>query len=1208
LHFKRHRGRVWPLVIWALTLTFLVASPHVLVNVVSSADTSPAEQELAQQVPLAREIAGGTSQTYTLRLVAGQCFQLLVLRGDLKVSASLYDPQGQRLGEFSSNRYGALRITHVAQTAGLYRVRISSLEAAGEQGAYRLLLEEVRVATAQDRIIADANNAFYEAEKLRAAWTEPATRAAIQKYEGVLSGWQAANQSPEAIQALECLGDAYYTLGEYDQALRYYQAALALSRSRTDRAATARALNNIGYVYSYTGKDQQALSCFQAAFASLKKVRAAAFDAELRRIKARALCNIGEVYYSRGNLKQALTLFTEALDLWTEVGDRWGQALARLDSGHTIGDAGDTQKAAEQFEQALALWRSLGDVRGEALALSAMGGVHAFYGRKRQSLETYQQALKLFRRLGDRHGEAVALNGVARSYEEINELPTALDNYSQALALFQKNDSTEFEAVTEYCIGRIYRWLDQSDLARAHYQQSIRLSRKVGKQRIEAYALMDIATMQAAENTHNTLRQYEQILRLYRRIGDRRGQAQVLNCIGDIDYARRAGRLALKDYRRALPLYQTAKDSSGEADTFYNISRAARITENMRLALASTESAIKIIEALRVQIASPALRSSYFSSVRKYYGLYIDLLMQLHKEQPTAGFAAKAFQASESACARVLLETLTESEADLRQGVDPELLKRERALQQLLSAKALYQCQLLSNGSAEGEAGAVAREIRQLEAEYEDVQALIREQSPRYACVTQPQPPRLQDIQQELGDETLLLEYALGDERSYVWVVSSSNIVSAELGGRAALEQAAHDFYNILRARVPLLNETEEARATRVAEADSRYHQRATELSALLLGDIAGQLGKKRLLIVADGGLQYVPFEALPVPSAAEVANSRADAAEAGNSSVDLPPMVVEHEIVNLPSASLLVAIRHDQDHVRAPTGIVAVFADPVFETDDPRIKAPSAQAVKARTDSAAPSDTDELLSARGGIVHPARLPFTRREAAYILSLVPDGLGMMATGFDANLTRVRSPELSRYEIVHFATHGIFDDKQPALSGLLLSLVNEAGKPENGFLNLYDIYSLNLPVKLVVLSGCDTGLGKDVNGEGLVGLTHAFMYAGAKSVLASLWQVDDKATGELMRLFYTGLLRDGLPPAAALRAAKIAMWRRAPSQPPYYWAAFVFEGEYMQKISGVEYVQKPQHNSGLLLILVPALLLICWSGLRFSRQRRRRQLR
>jgi len=189
------------------------------------------------------------------------------------------------------------------------------------------------------------------------------------------------------------------------------------------------------------------------------------------------------------------------------------------------------------------------------------------------------------------------------------------------------------------------------------------------------------------------------------------------------------------------------------------------------------------------------------------------------------------------------------------------------------------------------------------------------------------------------------------------------------------------------------------------------------------------------------------------------------------------------------------------------------------------------------------------------------RLPFTRQEAEAIIAHVPEGHGLKALDFAASRATVANAQLSRYRIVHFATHGLLNSQHPELSGIVLSLVDEQGQPQDGFLRTHEIFNLNLSADLVVLSGCKTGLGKEVKGEGLVGLTRGFMYAGAARVVVSLWDINDAATAELMKQFYQGVLAEGLRPAAALQAAQVAMWKEKRWQAPYYWAGFVLQGEW-----------------------------------------------
>ncbi len=383
----------------------------------------------------------------------------------------------------------------------------------------------------------------------------------------------------------------------------------------------------------------------------------------------------------------------------------------------------------------------------------------------------------------------------------------------------------------------------------------------------------------------------------------------------------------------------------------------------------------------------------------------------------------------------------------------------------------------------------------------------------------------------------------------------------------------------------------------------------AAALSQLLLGPVADQLGSRRLLIVAEGALQYVPFGALPCPKEqgtgsmeqggtgpedqgtsgrikGQDSREKGQAKELKLQGDNYPsphpsppvwdeggrPLVIDHEIVNLPSASALAMLRKETVNRQPASRSVAVLADPVFEADDPRVsgrgvprQSPKPTIVSHRKSTAA-TLSDLQLSLRdvgmlqGGLGIP-RLLSTRQEAEGILSVSLSGTCLKAVDFKASRETAVSLELSQFRIVHFATHGLLNNQHPELSGLVLSLVDEQGKPQNGFLRLHDIYNLNLPADLVVLSACNTGLGKDIKGEGLVGIVRGFMYAGAARVVASLWKVDDEATAELMKRFYQQMFQERLSPAAALRVAQVELSQQKKWRSPYYWAGFVLQGEW-----------------------------------------------
>jgi CHAT domain-containing protein len=583
--------------------------------------------------------------------------------------------------------------------------------------------------------------------------------------------------------------------------------------------------------------------------------------------------------------------------------------------------------------------------------------------------------------------------------------------------------------------------------------------------------------------------------------------------------------------------------------------------DNLDAALSRAEEALKISESLRTKVSSRDLRATYFGTIHQQFTLYIDILMRLHKKRPENGFDVRAFEANERGRARSMLEALAESRAGIRQGVDGKLLQRANELQRQLNSAVERRIQLASTKATAAEMTEIERELNELTTANQQAEGEIRTSSPRYAALVQPVPLTLKKIQQEVLDtDTALLVYALGDERSFVWMVTTDSLKSFELAGRAKIEEAARHMYSLLTSRnLQEKGETATQIRARIARDESQFSEASLELSRLLLQPLIGELQQTRLAIVADGALQYVPFAALSAPGA------------------EFKPLITRYEIVSLPSVSVLALIREDSySRPRAPKS-VAVFADPVFDADDERLTSskvpgkhkgnlsrPRPGELAANVSKAgAPDVTRRALRDFGlgdgsGI---ARLPFSRREAAAIMALVPAGDGMLALGFGANLAAVISPELSQYRYVHFATHGLLNSKHPELSGVFLSRFNESGKSQDGFLQLHDVYNLKLSADLVVLSACQTALGKDIRGEGLVGLTRGFMYAGAPRVVASLWQVDDAATAELMGMFYKAMLTEGKRPADALRTAQVHMWRTNQWSSPYYWAAFTLQGEW-----------------------------------------------
>ncbi|HEX7285841.1 MAG TPA: CHAT domain-containing tetratricopeptide repeat protein [Candidatus Angelobacter sp.] len=622
-----------------------------------------------------------------------------------------------------------------------------------------------------------------------------------------------------------------------------------------------------------------------------------------------------------------------------------------------------------------------------------------------------------------------------------------------------------------------------------------------------------------------------------------------------------------KNYENALQILNTVTPKRLEmASTLAALADIKRRTGELETAAEYFRRFLAVMDTQASRLGGSAnARAGFRAKYEDYYREYADLLVAQNKLE-------EAFAVIERSRARTLLETLNAARINVQSGANKELLEHEGSLLARINAKSEHRARLLAAQHTAEQIKAVEKEISDLTTEYQDVEGQIRSTSPAYAALTQPQPLTAKEIQQQLLDEdTMLLEYSLGEERSFVFAVTPDSIHAYELPKKAEIEQQARKVHRLLTAqRTAVRGESLSQRRQRMAHAQTSFDRAVVELSPMVLGPLAGQLNNKRLLIVTDGALAYVPFSLLPEPRAPDAAASNGEPV----------PLIVNHEIVNLPSASVLAVLRQQQRQRKPAPKTVAVLADPVFDRHDPRlggIAAPKAAAAP-QTRSAKRDSLDELLAsdfssslltrsatdlglARGGRIALPRLRFSRQEADAILAVTPAGKGLEAVDFSANRATALNPELSQYRIIHFATHGLLNSEHPELSGLVLSLVDKKGKPQNGFLTLQDIYNLNLPADLVVLSACETGLGKEISGEGLIGLTRGFMYAGATRVVASLWKVSDAATAQLMAEFYRGMEKDGLPPAAALRAAQIAMWKQTRWRHPYYWAAFQIQGEW-----------------------------------------------
>jgi CHAT domain-containing protein len=877
---------------------------------------------------------------------------------------------------------------------------------------------------------------------------------------------------------------------------------------------------------------------------TLEKTRRAG----LRLAEAQTLNSLGVFYHQAGDYEAARKVYEEALQLMRTMQHRVGEATTL---GHlaAVWDAReDIEQALRYYYQALAIQQQVGHRPGQVATLRQIANIYSAAGAYPLGLEVLRQALSVSGAMQHRYGEGAILRALGEGYEERgdahesgSDVQQQRDEYAKALEHYQTARdkfrivgylTSEAEALTD--LSRVYR--KQGDYRQAHAtaQELSTLSTDASYTAGEATALAARSATWLAQGGERELRQAleanRQALALDQRIAFSAGQRRDYLNLGNIYEAQRQPEPALIAYTQALAAARAQQSRLDELQPLYLIAGLEQQRNHLLEAQRQMMLAIERVESLRARLPGPELRTALGATKHRYYQRYIDILMQLHQQFPERGYDAQALHMSEQARARSLLDLLQEARVDIRQGIDSTLLTQEEQLLRQLDHLELARLAGPQTSKAPAAMPDIEAQTQQLQQQYAQLQTQLRLQSPHYDMLRRPAPLTVAALQQQVLDEhTMLLAYALGPERSYVWLVSQTGLTSYVLPREKDIENAARAWYQSF------------AKPQDRALTSLTFAQAAQQLSTMLLRDAAAHLRTQRLVIVSEGALQYIPFAALPLPGHTE-------------------PLLATYEVVHLPSASTLAVLRQTTRGRMAAPKTAVILADPVFDKADQRVRPP--QGATEVLSSASPQ------TPRGIVVYapllqlpepPTALPHTATEAKNIQALVSGDRVDVRLGFDANRAYATSPHLAQYQIVHFATHGRLDRSEPARSAVVLSLVNAQGEAENGYLSLRDIYKLRLAANLVVLSACETGLGKDFKGEGMVGLTRGFMYAGAPRVVVSLWQVDDEETAVLMTQFYQQMLQHGRTPAAALREAQLSMWREGKAL--YYWAPFILQGEW-----------------------------------------------
>ena len=927
-----------------------------------------------------------------------------------------------------------------------------------------------------------------------------------------------ANDTAKAVQTLNEAGHLQLDLNLSKEALVTFQQSQSLLDQGTDPVITVDTLNGLASAYVAVDKYAEAKPLAEQARTISEQNNYPAGRAE-------ALLLFSQCQ-NQENHDTALHTAGEALILWQGIGNNRGVVRSHLLMGGYYLAQNSLLEATQTFHAASDLATTIGDSRLRAESLIYLGYVEYRKAAWQELISFFTSAEELIDPEAEPYLMGQITAGYAEAFIETGLPEVGLQKYQQALDYYRQLNSPAALVGMSWGIGRALYLLERYPEALPILQQALADAESNQLTSWKAQSHDYLGRTYAAMNQHElALEQFKAALPLYRNLGNPIEEARVGALIGQVYEAQGRANDAMAFYQQALKMFDTFNDQVDRSVALFGMGQLEMKRGNYGVAETYLRYSIQATEDVRSMSSTRDLTAAFSATVHDRYLQYIHCLMLRNDKQATI----RAFEISESERARSLAEFLRHTETNLLAGLDPELAKQEQSLRQLIRAKRDDRVAAILGNFKNGEVQTLDVELFRLEDQYKYVSATISARYPAYDQITRPRGWDLPRIQEQVvnDDDTILLEYIVGLDKSYVWAITRNSVTAHEISGDVG--KAAEGVYNLLKEQAQSGNREQMAHA-------------AETLSQMILSPVATHLNKRRIIVIADGALNYIPFQMLPLPSS----NSE--------------PLVAQHEIINAPSASVLGELREEVASRGARAKALAAFGNPAFGPSQQSDQIPSARTQSSEHLRYALRD----IELNGDSFDPSaigQLFYAEREINNLREIATPAATFSATGFAANRDQLFKMDFSQYAILHFATHGLLDPKRPEHSGILLSTVDAQGKELKGFIGLQDVYSLRAPVDLVVLSACQSGLGKEIRGEGLVGLSRGFLYAGATTVVASLWKVDDEATAELMKLFYVEMLQHHKTPDEALRIAQNSIREIPQWSAPHYWAGFTLQGEY-----------------------------------------------
>ncbi len=966
---------------------------------------------------------------------------------------------------------------------------------------------------------------------------------AIEKYQQALSILKNQNDQKAVADVTSKLGVAFRELGKFDDALKALNEALRIHDNIQDNLGSGSDLNALAYMDSFADKYEEGISLAEKALAIHQNI-------QNKNGIMNSFVSIARCYLRKNEYEKALDYASRSLTIATEINDKVGIAQTLNLFGAINWEQGNYENALEFYKKALPIAEGFKNKSRLASILANIGLVYWNQGDLDQAIEYLNQGLEIDHGIGNLHKLGIDLYNIGAVEGERGNNEKKKQKLLEAIEFAKQSNDKDLLALCQHSLGSYYLDMGNYDSAKEYFRKASQIAEELGDKRTLSYSLLSIGTVHLRTKDYAGYLKYNQkALKIFEEIGEKRGICAALNSIGhahlklgnpnqSMDFFRKALALgqsigskfeksvsylgigsvyyvkgemndAAEALSQSIELSQETQDPGFLWEGLYAIGLVSRDSKKNEEALQFWEQAVDVIEEARSEIELTEEKMSYLEPKINVYDDLIHLLIATQK-------ISEAFNYVQRGKARSFLDTLAEARIDPEGSIDPGLKQaKKKVFAELVKTETEIRNEYENEKIDQKRIDELKTKRNELDTAYNNLLFKIRKQNPRFANLQHPQPLRLTEAQATIDEQSVLLEYFLGKKSSFVFAITMTHSQVFEIPNEQKLASQVNLIHEVLQKPEPGSELSEKAHSAYAGISSVLYE----ELIAPAKNELAG---KRRIIIAPDGILNYLPFECLLTT---RVKSGAIDFSK-------LSYLTRDYEIQYIPSGSVLKALQVTLPEEPKEQKDLIAFADPVY----------SAERYWSR------GKQKSILPA---------LPNSRAEVQSIAQLFPQNKITVFFGKDATETNVKHTDLTGYRRFHFAGHSVIDEERPQFSALLLS--DEEGSKEDGNLTMVEVFDLRLKADLVVLSSCKTALGKEIRGEGMTGLSRAFLSAGAASVLVTLWDVNDRSTAEFVSDFYNNMTK-GSSKIAALRESRLKMIRSGRYSHPYYWAPFALIGE------------------------------------------------